>query len=208
MTFALLLLVGCVKNGSDSDESEAILKQENTFASTEKANTCEEDPYNAYKEYVNKIEEEFAPQGFIRISEEDVYYSASFPENDYFDEQNDLYENDPLQPKARKLAFIDDNSQTAVWITFLFSENHLEKEYVTLDSFPELNASASLGEKEQNILEIFESVLKEKHCITLLRFLPLGELNEAQDVEFAAHRNCSAAFMQEYCDILCKLDVE
>ncbi len=162
---------------------------------------CCSEPYTNYESFVRTAVEYFEVDGFVNISEdENFYYSVSIPENAYFTESNDLYENDPVHPKYRMIFFIDVENWVLVWISYLFSEDHLKKEFVTIDEFPAEYATDQMEKIYPFLSESYECVLKENHCITLLKFYPLNQMET--DDEAMAFRGKAVSFIQDYCSLL------
>lgn len=162
---------------------------------------CCLEPYANYDSFVSTIFEQFEADGFIDVSEgKNLYYSVSIPENSYFTDRNDLYENNPLQPQNWKDIFIDEDNSVLVWMSCLFSEDHLEKKFVTIDEFPAEYESEQLKKIYPFLSETYECVLKENHCIVLLKFYPLGQMETDDKVE--NFRGKVVSFIQNYCAFL------
>lgn len=161
---------------------------------------CCLEPYVDYEAFTDSAFGSFEVDGFNNISKgERLYYSVGIPENSYFINKNDLYEDNSLQPKNRKDIFVDEDGTVLVWMSFLFSKEHLEKEFVTIDEFPSEYEVDQMKEIYPFLSEMFECVLKENHCIVLMKFYPLSEL-EGSEIDF--YRGKVVKFIQSYCDFL------
>ena len=60
-----------------------------------------------YSQYVDKVVKKFEPEGFEILNSTADIYSSGFPENEYFEERDDLYDGNPLQPKNRKAIYLN-----------------------------------------------------------------------------------------------------
>ena len=49
------------------------------------------DNYSLYSQYVDKVVKKFKPEGFEMLNSTADIYSSGFPENEYFEERDDLY---------------------------------------------------------------------------------------------------------------------
>ena len=81
-----------------------------------------------YSQYVDKVVKKFEPEGFEILNSTADIYSSGFPENEYFEERDDLYDGNPLQPKNRKANLFKLQQMVILaCMTFLYSEEELGK---------------------------------------------------------------------------------
>lgn len=55
-------------------------------------------------------------------------YSSGFPENEYFEERDDLYDGNPLQPKNRKAVYLNSTNGILACMTFYILKKNQESE--------------------------------------------------------------------------------
>lgn len=90
------------------------------------------DNYSLYSQYVDKVVKKFEPEGFEILNSTADIYSSGFPENEYFEERDDLYDGNPLQPKNRKAIYLNSTNGILACMTFLYSEEELGKRMLTI----------------------------------------------------------------------------
>lgn len=135
------------------------------------------DNYSLYSQYVDKVVKKFEPEGFEILNSTADIYSSGFPENEYFEERDDLYDGNPLQPKNRKAIYLNSTNGILACMTFLYSEEELGKRMLTIDSLPAEAVATFQKEDDINIQETYEMVLCDKQTLkrcnsASLRLLP------------------------------------
>ena len=134
------------------------------------------DNYSLYSQYVDKVVKKFEPEGFEMLNSTADIYSSGFPENEYFEERDDLYDGNPLQPKNRKAVYLNSTNGILACMTFLYSEEELGKRMLTIDSLPAEAVATFQKEDDINIQETYEMVLEDQHCIVLIYIISLVSL--------------------------------
>ena len=171
-------------------------------SNTQNINESASDSYSLYSQYVDEIVKNFEPSGFEMLNSTADIYSAGFPENEYFEEPDDLYDGDPLKPKNRKAVYFDSNDGILVCMTFLYSEEERGKRMLTIDSLPTEAIAAFQNEKSINIQETYEMVLEDQHCIMLLKFISTEPLQSNQEQAVTNYRTSVIDFFEEYTQFL------
>lgn len=162
---------------------------------------CAQPSYSVYTDFFEAVDQAFAPDGFTKADALSTEYSSSvFPDNAYFSETDDLYEGDMYQPKNRKLLFFDQEHQSVLMLSFLYSEEHLATRFLTIDEFPVYHVSGELAGLEDFVSELCEIVLQEEHCIILIKAYPLFE--DYTEEAVAAYRADEVQFLQSFSDCL------
>lgn len=175
------------------------------FALTSCLNIQSESPldgYSLYSQYVDEVVKKFEPEGFEMLNSTADIYSSGFPENEYFDEQDDLYNGNPLQPKNRKAIYLNSTDGVLVCMTFLYSEEKLGKRMLTIDSLPAEAVATFQKEDDINIQETYEMVLEDQHCIMLLKFISTESLQSNQEQAVTSYRASVIEFFEEYTQFL------
>ena len=129
-------------------------------------------------------------------------YSSGFPENEYFEERDDLYDGNPLQPKNRKAIYLNSTNGILACMTFLYSEEELGKRMLTIDSLPAEAVATFQKEDDINIQETYEMVLEDQHCIVLLKFVSTESLQSNQEQAVTRYRASVIDFFEEYTQFL------
>lgn len=118
ITTVALMLVGCISNIKSTTSSE-------------------NNAYEIFESEFLNIQDNFISENFIMdetlVNE---YYSNAIPENNFFSENDDLYENNPIKPKNRRLLYYSKDNDIVISLSYLFSEDNLDKSFVTIDSVP------------------------------------------------------------------------
>lgn len=128
--------------------------------------------------------------------------SSGFPENEYFEERDDLYDGNPLQPKNRKAIYLNSTNGILACMTFLYSEEELGKRMLTIDSLPAEAVATFQKEDDINIQETYEMVLEDQHCIVLLKFVSTESLQSNQEQAVTRYRASVIDFFEEYTQFL------
>ena len=160
------------------------------------------DNYSLYSQYVDKVVKKFEPEGFEMLNSTADIYSSGFPENEYFEERDDLYDGNPLQPKNRKAVYLNSTNGILACMTFLYSEEELGKRMLTIDSLPAEAVATFQKEDDINIQETYEMVLEEQHCIVLLKFISTESLQSNQEQAVTRYRASVIDFFEEYTQFL------
>lgn len=171
-------------------------------SNTQNINESAPDSYSLYSQYVDELVKNFEPSGFEMLNSTADIYSSGFPENEYFKEQDDLYDGDPLKPQNRKAVYLDSNDGVLVCMTFLYSEEELGKRMLTIDSLPTEAIAAVQKEDNINIQETYEMVLEDQHCIMLLKFISTELLQSNQEQAVTNYRTSVIDFFEEYTQFL------
>ena len=160
------------------------------------------DNYSLYSQYVDKVVKKFEPEGFEILNSTADIYSSGFPENEYFEERDDLYDGNPLQPKNRKAIYLNSTNGILACMTFLYSEEELGKRMLTIDSLPAEAVATFQKEDDINIQETYEMVLEDQHCIVLLKFVSTESLQSNQEQAVTRYRASVIDFFEEYTQFL------
>ena len=160
------------------------------------------DNYSLYSQYVDKVVKKFEPEGFEILNSTADIYSSGFPENEYFEERDDLYDGNPLQPKNRKAIYLNSTNGIRACMTFLYSEEELGKRMLTIDSLPAEAVATFQKEDDINIQETYEMVLEDQHCIVLLKFVSTESLQSNQEQAVTRYRASVIDFFEEYTQFL------
>ena len=160
------------------------------------------DNYSLYSQYVDKVVKKFEPEGFEMLNSTADIYSSGFPENEYFEERDDLYDGNPLQPKNRKAVYLNSTNGILACMTFLYSEEELGKRMLTIDSLPAEAVATFQKEDDINIQETYEMVLEDQHCIVLLKFISTESLQSNQEQAVTRYRASVIDFFEEYTQFL------
>ena len=151
---------------------------------------------------IDKVVKKFEPEGFEMLNSTADIYSSGFPENEYFEERDDLYDGNPLQPKNRKAVYLNSTNGILACMTFLYSEEELGKRMLTIDSLPAEAVATFQKEDDINIQETYEMVLEDQHCIVLLKFVSTESLQSNQEQAVTRYRASVIDFFEEYTQFL------
>lgn len=155
------------------------------------------DNYSLYSQYVDKVVKKFEPEGFEILNSTADIYSSGFPENEYFEERDDLYDGNPLQPKNRKAIYLNSTNGILACMTFLYSEEELGKRMLTIDSLPAEAVATFQKEDDINIQETYEMVLEDSssslESSSLLKVAPTADSAAGVGVEVADWRSRAAS---------------
>lgn len=161
-----------------------------------------EDSYVLFEKSFLYIKENLTSENFAQVtSESNEYYSASLPDNKYFSDKNDLYEDNPLKPKNRQLLYVNEKKDILISINYLFSEESLEKHFLTIDSWPTAYMEEQYKGQEYRIPYFDQFVMTDKHSIILLKAVYIGKDN-VNDKEEEGFVNQVKKFVQDYTDCL------
>jgi hypothetical protein len=135
------------------------------------------DAYSTYETDFSYIKDNFTSDNFIMSDQlKEEYYSTTLPSNSFFSDKNDLYDNDPLKPKNRRLLYFSKDNNIAISIGYLFSEENLEKRFLTIDSVPVDEINDQLGGKADNLPPYLDQfVMTNKHSFILLKIVYIGD---------------------------------
>ena len=191
------------------EESKELLKKTNAYFlrytnnwDTKNKSESVPDNYSLYSQYVDKVVKKFEPEGFEILNSTADIYSSGFPENEYFEERDDLYDGNPLQPKNRKAIYLNSTNGILACMTFLYSEEELGKRMLTIDSLPAEAVATFQKEDDINIQETYEMVLEDQHCIVLLKFVSTESLQSNQEQAVTRYRASVIDFFEEYTQFL------
>ncbi|SHO48209.1 hypothetical protein [Anaerocolumna xylanovorans] len=162
----------------------------------------EKDYYTSFEKSFLYIKENLTSENFAQItSETDEYYSASLPDNDYFIEKDDLYENDPLKPKNRQLLYINKEKDILIAVNYLFSGDTLGKHFLTVDSWPISYMEKQFEGQEYRIPYFDQFVMTDNHSIILLKAVFIGShvIATKEEERFV---NQAKQFVEDYTNCL------
>jgi len=144
------------------------------------------DIYLLFQSDFTYIRDNFVSQNFSVINEiKSEYYSSSIPDNDYFTEKNDLYNNDPLKPKNRELLYFSKNKDIIISLNYLFSNDNLEKCFLTVDSLQPEVIKKQLNNETTQLPYFDQFVMTNRHSIILLKAIYIGndDIDSGSDIE-------------------------
>lgn len=162
------------------------------------------DAYAIYESDFNYIKDKFNPEDFSAIEEiKNEYSSSTIPDNNFFSEKNDLYNNDPLKPKNRQLLYLNKEKDVVVSLSYVFSQDGLGKSFLTVDSFPVDLVKKNLNDKISRLPYIDQFVMTNKHSILLLKVIYIGgtDISNEKEAGFISQVN---KFIKEFTDCLNK----
>ena len=163
----------------------------------------DKDAYKIYESDFLYLRDNFSSPNFD-MSEELLkeFYSTTLPENSFFNEEDDLYDSNPLKPKNRRLLYINKEKNIAISLGYLFSENNLKKSFVTIDSVPVELINKCLTDKTLPISPYLDQfIMTNKHSIILLKVIYIGNSN-ITDLERLDYTNCVNDFFTDFTDCL------
>ena len=123
--------------------------------------TFEKDYYNAY--------DNFNPNNFSKKGDlKNHYSSVSYPQNNLFNTKNDNYQDNPLQPRNRKIMFTDQNNEILFSISYLYTNNKLNTDIITVDTILKNSTEELLNIGELNINDYFQFIITYNNSIILI----------------------------------------
>lgn len=180
----IIILVGC----SSSDNNDT-------------------DPYATYESDFNYLKDHFTSNHFNMETElAKEYYSTTLPDNNFFSEQNDLHNNDPLKPKNRRLLYFSEEKNIATSLGYLFSKDRLEKSFLTIDSVPVELINEQLDYQKYQIPPYIDQfVMTNRHSIILLKVIYIGN-SQITDKERIKYTGYVKEFFTNFTDCLANQD--
>lgn len=184
ITTVALMLVGCISNIKSTTSSE-------------------NNAYEIFESEFLNIQDNFISENFIMdetlVNE---YYSNAIPENNFFSENDDLYENNPIKPKNRRLLYYSKDNDIVISLSYLFSEDNLDKSFVTIDSVPVDLINAKIKDTNYQVPPYLDQfVMTNDHAIILLKIIYIGNGN-ITDQERMEYSNSVKNFFSDFTDFL------
>lgn len=170
-------------------------------------NNGDTDAYAMYESDFMYLRDNFISDNF-NIHEEliDEYYSTALPSNSFFTEEDDLYDNDPLKPKNRRLLYFSKNKDIAISIGYLFSEDNLEKRFLTIDSVPVELINEQLDDKTYQMPPYLDQfVMTKEHSIILIKVIYIGN-SDITNEERVKYTDYVKEFFTDFTDCLANQD--
>jgi hypothetical protein len=184
ITTVALMLVGCISNIKSTTSSE-------------------NNAYEIFESEFLNIQDNFISESFIMdetlVNE---YYSNAIPENNFFSENDDLYENNPLKPKNRRLLYYSKDNDIVISLSYLFSEDNLDKSFVTIDSVPVDLINTKIKDTNYQVPPYLDQfVMTNDHAIILLKIIYIGN-GTITDQERIEYSNSVKKFFSDFTDFL------
>ena len=86
-----------------------------------------EDSYAIFTEEYENISKNYSLDGFERVGKDNETFEVAFPENEYFEEKEDLIDGNSSQPVRRTLYYKNEKDGLVLTITHLYSEKKRQK---------------------------------------------------------------------------------
>jgi hypothetical protein len=123
-------------------------------------------------------------------------------QDNFFSENDDLYENNPIKPKNRRLLYYSKDNDIVISLSYLFSENNLDKSFVTIDSVPVDLINAKIKDTNYQVPPYLDQfVMTNDHAIILLKIIYIGNGN-ITDQERMEYSNSVKKFFSDFTDFL------
>lgn len=144
--------------------------------------------YQIFQQDYKNIVKNYKPDGFTSIKDrEHSYSSTSFPENDYFNEKNDMVNDDAFKPCKRNLYYINKNNHVVLYITHMYVKTAMKKQWLTYD----VPAQECSGE---NIPYFTEDFMTYRHTMVSFKTIYTGK-----DKKFKKEtQNIASKAIQQY----------
>lgn len=129
------------------------------------------------------------------------YSSISIPENSLSNIKTDNFEENALQPRNRKLVFLDAKENILYTITYLYMDKYLEPDIITIDKPYEEQMSDWMDDKGLAWNHNAQFIITYKESLILIdcTYLSQNEYSE-KDSEYFVSR--TKLFFQEFTDYL------
>lgn len=104
-----------------------------TLCSCSKKNK-EDEGYASFQNDYDNVLENFEVEGFEAVGEGELKYSCvRFPENEYFEEVEDLVDGEATKPVKKNLYYLNKEKSILIYISHMYLEEEHEKQMLTID---------------------------------------------------------------------------
>lgn len=140
---------------------------------------------------------EFNPTDCRKVVDLSTNYSSiSIPENDLVNSKTDNFEEDFVQPRNRKLVFLDEKENILFTISYLYTNKYLDPDIITIDKPYEEQMGDWMDDKGFTCYHNAQFMITYKEALILIDCTYLNQKYSEEDAAYFLSR--TRLFFQEF----------